>query len=163
MGGLNHDFFLLSLEEHPYTDYHRFYNRSDALLVHDDILQYLADTLRWIPTINAARGVPHDGLCWYGPTAITETGAGQARRIFQAWADLFEVGPEVVRLTGAWSWQVRNEPEQDGYTIVESGTEGYEQLIVPRSGLVQTLRTLAEWAERVRQSGGDHYILHLGI
>ena len=91
MPGLNHDFFLLSRAEHPFTDYTRFINDPSAVLLHDDLVSYMVDTLEWIPSFNPTRGEPWNGLCRWGPTVIHTAGATQAARIFSAWANLFGV------------------------------------------------------------------------
>ena len=153
MAGPNHDFLLLSRSEHPFNSYDRFINDPRAIKLHDDLVGYLFDTLMWIPSFNPARGEASTGLCRWGPTDIHTDGASQAVLIFASWADLFSVGPELLRLTGGWSWT-------DGQA--ESGGE-YERLEFDREETVAALRRLAADARRVAAGGDDLYILHLGL
>ena len=131
--------------------------------IHNDVLEYMADTLKWIPTYNPATKRPHDGLCWHGPTVIREPGAEVAANIFSSWAALFSVGPEDLRLTGQFGWQLENDPDKDGFERVVPGSAAYENLMIDRDAVVKNLRTLAEYAGRVQQTNGAQYILHLGI
>jgi hypothetical protein len=55
MAGLNHDFLLLSRKEHPFENWRNFYHHPDALLIHDNVIGYMADSLNWIPTYNPAK------------------------------------------------------------------------------------------------------------
>ncbi|MFP5285640.1 MAG: hypothetical protein ACLGI9_07875, partial [Thermoanaerobaculia bacterium] len=73
---LNHDFLLRDRSVHPETDYSR---SGKAILLHDDFLRYISDSLKWIPTENPARkGEPGMGLNFWGPTSIPHRGAPQA-------------------------------------------------------------------------------------
>ena len=82
MAGLNHDFMLLASEEHPIENWESCYHNPDAVKIHDDVLEYLADTLKWIPTYNPATKRPFQGLCWHGPTVIRESGALVTAKVF---------------------------------------------------------------------------------
>lgn len=67
MAGLNHDFLLLSTREHPYTDYLKWINHRKAILIHDDVLSYMQDSLNWITCYNPAHKMKkHKGLNFYG-------------------------------------------------------------------------------------------------
>jgi hypothetical protein len=160
MSKMNHDFMLLSCTEHPIEDWGAWHHNPDAIKIQNDVLEYMADTLKWIPTYNPAKKCPHQGLCWFGPTVILQPGAEIAAKIFSNWADLFRCGPEVLELTGQFGWQVENDPDMDG---VLPNTATYEHLIFNRDELVANLRTLASYAARVQQTKGAHYILHMGI
>lgn len=164
MAGLNHDFLLLSEKEHPVSDYMKFINHPNAVLIHDDILQYIADTLKWIESFNPAiRKCPsYCGLCWYGPTIIRKNGAGKLHNIFNLWADLFAHAPADLELTGNFSFVVDNDPVKEGYTRIVPGTEKHEKLILNRDEVVEKLRAVANYADKVLHSN-DLYILHLGI
>lgn len=162
MSGLLHDFMLLNYVEHPVENWQQWYHNPAAMKIHDDILQYIADSLRWIPTYNPAAKLPCHGLCWCGPTIIDTTGAKIAARVFASWAELFSCGPNEIELTGQFSWQSENATEQDGAERVVSGSAGYERLNMNRDELTMNLRTLASYAERIEQTDAL-YILHLGI
>jgi len=159
MAGLNHDFMLLACEQHPIKDWNLWYHNPNAILIHHDVLEYMADTLKWIPTYNPATKRQCQGLNWYGPTVILEAGAEIAAKIFYSWADLFTCGPEDLRLTGAFGWQLENDPDKDGFERVVPDSAGYERLILGRDKLITSLRILAFYADRVRQT--RRCILHL--
>ena len=163
MSGLDHRFLLLSIKAHPVLHWSRFHNDPRAARVHDDLLHYIADTLKWIPTYNPARQLPHTGLCWYGPTVIRKDGAEVAEKVFTLWAELFACGPRELKLTGRFSWEAENDRASDWYERVKPGSAGYEHLVLNRDEVVGKFRALASYAEEVRRSGGEYYILHLGI
>ena len=101
MGGLNHDFFLLSAREYRYADYMKWINHPDAILIHDDVLHLMGDSLNWITCYNPARKMTaHRGLNFYGPTVIKSDGAVEAEAVFATWAALLSKGPISYRLTG---------------------------------------------------------------
>lgn len=153
VAGLFHDFLLLSLTEHPFTGYSKLINDPCAVQLHDDLIGYLIDSLNWIPSYNPAKQEPTAGLCRWGPTIIHIEGAVTARRIFTAWADLLSAGPPMLHLTGAWSY-LGAEPSSEG---------AYEWLEFDRGEVVERLRLLAHYADKVAVSGHDLYILHLGV
>jgi hypothetical protein len=69
MAGLNHDFLLLPLKEFAYWGYAQLYNDPQAISLHDDIVHYVLDTLKWIPCHNPVRRnkmYEHKGLNIYG-------------------------------------------------------------------------------------------------
>ena len=94
-----------------------------------------------------------NGLCRSGPTIIPIDGATTARRVFTAWADLFDAGPRTLRLTGVWTW-TEGEPCNEGE---------FMRLEFERNETVDRLRILARYADEVASLGHDLYILHLGI
>jgi hypothetical protein len=101
MSGLNHDFLLLSVREYAYGDYMKLINHPKAIHIHDDVMDYLHDTMNWITCYNPARRMmKHKGLNFYGPTVIKKEGAANAAQIFTAWASLFAVGPKRIKLIG---------------------------------------------------------------
>jgi len=153
VAGLFRDFLLLSLAEHPITSYGKFVNDPRAVRLHDDLLGYLWDSLVWLPSYNPAKREPTTGLCRWGPTLIRAEGAVTARRVFTAWADLFDAGPPVLRLTGDWT-SVEGEPPHGG---------GSERLEFDREETIDRLRLLAGSADQVAGSRHDLDILHLGV
>ena len=154
MNGPYHDFFLLSCDDHAFSDYFQFLRHPDALRLSDDLIWYLYDTLSWIPTINPARdNEPHLGLCLYGPTVIHTDGAKAAKSVFGGWAEIFSGGPETLTLRGLWT-VVEGDPADSGH---------YQELTVDRDELVSRLRRLFDFASQVLDSNGRYFILHLGV
>ena len=154
MAELNHDFFLLSTREHPFTDYMKWINHRDAIRIHDDVMNYMHDTLNWITCYNPAQKMMrHKGLNFYGPTVIKEDGAVDAEKVFTTWANLFSIGPERIKLRGTYGWT-----EGEG-----KGTGGYSEISVYREEVVDRLRTLAKYSKSVATGNGALFLLHLGI
>lgn len=75
-----HEFLLLPEKDNDYFGYTNHFNDPNALKLNDDIILYMMDTLRWVPSINPAN--PNQwggyGLNYYGPTVINKAGAGKA-------------------------------------------------------------------------------------
>ena len=104
---LIHDFWLLQEDEKKYTCYRGFVARKDALIrLNDDLLRYFSDTLVWIPTLNPAKEeLPMgNGLNWYGPTIINQTGGTLFHNVCVSWAQLFKYGPEQLKLRGSFGF-----------------------------------------------------------
>jgi hypothetical protein len=154
MTELNHEFLLLSTREHRYTDYLKVIGLRKAIRIHDDLMNYMQDTMGWITCYNPARKMTkHKGLNFYGPTVIKKDGAVNAEKLFTAWADLFSTGPKRIKLTGGWAYT-----QQKG---MEAGS--YEIFKFERDELVAALRTLARNFKSVANSNDELFILHLGI
>ena len=140
MAGLNHDFLLLSKKEHPYADYCKWINSPEAILIHDDLIRYLNDTVQWVTCYNPGNRMRKmNGLNPYGPSIIKTEGAVVFEKLLSAWAKIFSCGPGHIQL---------------GTPFV---------LEFNRDQLVKDFHTLAKWARSVSRSGDDLYILHLGI
>lgn len=111
----------------------------------------MSDTLRWIESYNSARRKPFKGLCWYGPTVIRKEGAKTTFQVFKAWAELFRIGPEILNLEGY-------------YTVDDEHPDGYfDRLEIPRDEIVTKLTTVASYAQKIIDTDGQYFILHLGI
>lgn len=150
---LNHQFYLVRKAEHDYTDYAALIHAPGGVELHDDLIDYMWDTLLWIPTILAASAERFHGLNRWGPTVIDDQGAPVARNVFGAWANLFACGPEKLQLRGP--------------ALISgdagAGDGGYETLCLERDELVRALRSLESYAGDVIAAEGALYILHLGI
>ena len=149
---LDHDFLLVATAEHSPAEYSLFVNDPKATHLHDDILRYMDDSLRWIPTLNPAKRERRHGLNFWGPTAILADGAPTAARVFRGWAELLRIGPPELLLTGPWT-QIEGEPKSGHFS----------QLRFARDQVVTALDRVAHDCERVADSGGAHFVLHLGI
>lgn len=150
---LVHKFYLVRRTEHEFADYARLMNTPGATELHDDLVGYLWDTLRWIPTLDPTGNEPCQGLNRWGPTVIACEGAPQARAIFGSWAEIFSCGPAQLQLQGPWTWT--------GGATSESGH--YEQMQLQRDDVVRALRRLESYAAEVSGAKGNLYMLHLGI
>jgi hypothetical protein len=154
MAGFNHDFLLLSNQEHSYTDYLRWINNPQAIQIHDDMVHYIQDTLNWIPCYNPARNmIQHKGLNLYGPTVIKSDGAIRAEKVFMAWIALFSNGPKEIQLTGCHEWNEGENKAAGQYSVIK----------IDRDEIVKRFTALALIARKVAASKDNLFILHLGI
>jgi len=151
MTDLHHEFLLLSREQYPYAEYMQWINNPKAIHLHDDLMHYLDDSLRWITCYNPAkRMLRHKGLNFYGPTVIKSDGAVVLQRILSGWSEIFSSGPKRINLTGPYE---RREGETGSHTVIK----------LDRDVVVKTLNRLSNYAQSVSQSEDKLYILHLGM
>ncbi len=155
--GLEHEFFLVTYDEYEEMSYDGYYfsleDSSNVVLLHDDIIQYIQDTLRWIPSINPAMNYEIGfGLNNYGITLFDKEGAEVIFKIAKAWGDLFSNGPATLKLTGNYGWGPGDNAITDG---------DYERLDISRDELVKSFRKLQLFSEKVISN--NYFILHHGI
>jgi hypothetical protein len=152
---LVHEFILI-----PNTvDINRFWtdteNNSeiiDNVVINDDIIQYISDTLKWIPSKNPAKnGTPKGtGINYYGVTLFDQDSSEAIRNIFIAWRDLFKNSPNVLKLTGEY------------YSIDGEKDSGqYEKLILNRNEIISHFDKMVTFSDFLLK--GNHYIYHRGI
>jgi hypothetical protein len=160
---LDHHFWLLQQGEQLHRDYKEFVDRNDApVAMHDEILRYFSDTLRWIPTLNPAKSERGYGLNVYGPTVIDQIGGALFHDIFASWAHLFSLGPEYFSIQGLFSLQWPYEESEHMMAEAELHKLGeYDRLSITRDDCVERLMELARFGEQAR--GGQFFVLHLGI
>lgn len=155
--GLNHEFFLVANDEYKEQLYEGYYlpveDSSDHILIHDDIIQYMRDTLTWIPSINPAMNYEKGfGLNNYGITLFDKDGAEIIFKVAKAWEDLFSNGPSILKLTGNYGWVTDDMGVTDG---------NYEIIEVDRNELVASLRKLQLFSDKAIYD--RYFILHHGI
>lgn len=75
-------------------------------------------------------------------------GAQQTKHIFQAWVNLFSLGPETLDLRGL---HTKDDQHPDGF---------YERLVIERDRTVKHLRGIASYAQKIITSQGQYFILH---
>lgn len=147
---LNHQFILLSKESYSdrWLDW-SFMNHEpvERVDIHDDIIQYIKDSLKWIPTINPCVSESRYGLSIHGITLINNEGAALLRNIFDSWTRLFSNGPEILILTG--SYQTTN------------GKGMYQKIEINKKEIVQSFNKICDFATIAIEN--DNYILHYGI
>ena len=154
MAGLNHDFLLLSSREHVYTDFMKWINSPLAVQIHNDVMEYIQDTLNWVTCYTPSKNMmKRKGLNFYGPTIIKSDGAIVAGKIFTAWAELLSNGPMEIKLTGAYSW-IEGESK---------GTSHYSAIKADRDEIIEGFKKLAGFSKQVIDSNDELFILHLGI
>lgn len=152
---LDHEFVLIPkdmAEQCSDFDY-SLTQRSDIekAILHDDVLGYISDSLKWIPTQNPCMQERTSGLHWYGITLIGDEGAPIMKRVLRAWLDLFRNGPETLLLTGGYCWIYGESPEKGHYEIIE----------LEREMLLGNLNRICMMCEKVLTEGS--VIVHFGI
>jgi hypothetical protein len=154
---LNHEFFLVTHNEYEEMSYDGDYLSSvglgNIISIHDDIIQYINDTLRWVPSINPAMNYEKGlGLNNYGITLFDKEGAEVIFKIAKAWAYLFSNGPSALKLTGNYGWITNDKGIAEG---------NYELIEVIRDELIESFRKLQLFSEKVISD--KYFIIHHGI
>ena len=148
MPGPYHDFLLLADSSDRAKQCALHYHDPAAVVIDDDLVHYMSDSLRWVPSENpATEDTPGDGVNLYGVTAFSGDGARQLARVLNAWSVRFRCGPEILQFTGT-------------YATVD-GEGGYECLERRRDDVIETLGRIASMAEEAIAPG--YWLLHLGI
>lgn len=152
---LEHEFYLI-----PNTiDVERFWrhrennlNVIDSVVIHDDIILYVSDTLKWIPSRNPAiNGTPNGaGINYYGVTLFDVDSAITLKSIFSSWRDLFLNSPTVLELTGE-------------FVMVEGGEQSghYEKLVYNRNEIIKQFEKIISFSDKLFE--GKFYLYHCGI
>lgn len=124
----------------------------DSVVIHDDIIQYVSDTLKWIPSRNPElHGTPiSTGINYYGVTLFDKDSAIILKSIFSSWRDLFLNSPAVLELTG--EFVMVQDGEQSGY---------YEKLAYNRNEIIHQFEKIISFSDRL--SEGKFYLYHCGI
>lgn len=152
---LVHEFYLILAvgdAEHLWMNIANNPKVMDYVVIYDDIILYINDTLKWIPSRNPAlSGAPTGaGINYHGVTLFDQHSAAALHRIFCAWRDLFLNSPQVLELTGEF-YTVEGE-EQSGQ---------YERLIYERDEVIEQFAKMISFADRLAEGG--FYLYHCGI
>ncbi|MDR7071565.1 hypothetical protein [Fictibacillus barbaricus] len=151
---LEHEFYLIS-KTTVTKDFwvHREKNECiiDSVVIHDDIIQYISDSLKWIVSKNPAlKGNPMgQGINYHGVTLFDKQSAESLRRVFSSWRDLFLNAPNPFELTGEF---IYDEDNQEG---------GYEKVFLNREEVINLLEKIVSMARRLES--GNFYLYHCGI
>jgi hypothetical protein len=159
---LMHTFGIVAKGEKDYEDKKAWkkcdYKRLKTLLknkveLHDDVISYIADSLRWIRWFDPFTQNERDDLSYYGITVLPGPSADHAAEIFNSWAAIFALSPKELVLTGSYTW-MSGEPLERGR---------YQKLRLDRDRLVSSLKAMTSACSRVASSSGSEYLLHFGI
>jgi hypothetical protein len=127
----------------------------------DDAHGYIFDQVCWIDSINPRAdptlNIPTKGLCVYGFTVITGTGAETASAVFGGWAALFASGPDPLILRGPG----QSISDEEGNSV--PGTYKSTCYVYSKASLITNLRKIAAFAEQVKAAPTTYFIMHLGI
>jgi hypothetical protein len=154
---LTHEFYLVpsTIDVEQQQFWMGIKNRSeivDSVEIHDDIILYISDTLKWIPSKNPAiKGAPRGaGINYHGVTLFDDESAIVLGNVFNSWKQLFENSPEVIKLTGEY------------LTIVDQHDSGhYENLFLNRNEILKQFDKIVSFANKL--SNGSFYLIHCGI
>ncbi|PAE42782.1 hypothetical protein [Bacillus sp. 7884-1] len=124
----------------------------DSVVIHDDLIQYIFDSLEWIPSKNPAlRGTPAgQGLNYHGVTLFDKHSSPTLERVFSSWKDLFKNSPIILELTGEFVYDENDE-------IL--GT--YEKLVFNRDEVIKLFEKIISMSVKIAK--GDCYLYHCGI
>lgn len=118
---LVHDFAVMSKN----GDYFISNHNPNKIAIHDDIILYIADTIKWVIGFNPKQNNFVNGLCYHGITCFDSDLIQPFKNIITRWRDMFIHAPSHFVLTGNWE------------TIVcdDNGGE-YKTISVKRDGLL---------------------------
>ncbi|AQU78888.1 MULTISPECIES: hypothetical protein [Planococcus] len=124
----------------------------DSIDIPDDLIQYIADSLNWIPCKNPAISMTKEniGINYYGVTLFDQTSAATMKSIFTAWLSLFTNSLEKLELTGEFV-----------HSSNKKVLGGRERLVFCRNDVLELLKRLLSMIERLEEE--NLYLYHLGI
>lgn len=125
----------------------------DSVVIHDDLINYIFDSLEWIPSKNPElSGTPQGrGLNYHGVTLFDKQSSESLIRILSSWRDLFKSAPKTLELTGDFVYVGKNEQ------ILGE----YEKLVFDRDEVITLFEKVI--AMSVYLAEGDYYLYHCGI
>jgi hypothetical protein len=147
--GLEHKFYLIP-DTTELTDFYiNKKNIIDSVVINDDVILYILDSLYWIPSKNPSsrNQIVGKGLNYYGLTLFDKQSSEALIGVFSAWKSLFKNAPEVIELTGEF--------------VFSDGEEGeYEKIMVNRGELIMQLDKIISMS---RLLADGNYLYHCGI
>ncbi|WP_066801795.1 hypothetical protein [Moraxella oblonga] len=149
MSGLTHYFTVIA--NNGDTFIHN--DNPNKATIHDDIIQYLMDSLNWITALaHCDTEQPIQGLCYYGITGFNQSLITPFKNLIIAWRAVFANTPDQFILTGSY------------FTIVgnDNFKGDYEKITVCRDELLAQLDTLIGYCVLV-ENDKNLILLHNGI
>ena len=116
----------------------------DSVVVSDIIIEYIADSLKWVHTTWNGEKV-QEGISYYGYSFIEADEIIKFKNIIKQWRELFYLAPKEFYLTGDFL------PDEDHY----------EKNLVKRNEILEVLETCIHMCEKAINEGDK--ILHIGI
>jgi hypothetical protein len=152
--GLEHEFYLVEDKIDLNEVWMLRENKNkviESVAFHDDIIQYILDTLKWIPSKNPAYqgNTNGKGINYYGVTLFDKQSSESLKGVFTSWRDLFKNAPGTFELTGSFVWE---DNEQDG--VYERSNINLDQVVTQLEKIIFMSDQLAK---------GDFYLYHFGI
>lgn len=153
---LSHEFFLIPSDIEFNNRIEWYYlnrkNWKDIVVISDDLILYLLDTLNWIISYNPETKKLGTGLVYHGITIINNNGSTQLESIVNSWMNLFRQGPDLISLRGQTVW--KEDESGEGYFEVE-------RIRKSKKDIFKELNDLKEMASRT--ANGEYIIIHFGI
>lgn len=125
----------------------------NKVVIHDDIIQYLTDSLKWITALaHCDKERPIQGLCYYGITGFNKSLITPFKNLIIAWRAVFANAPSNFILTGNY------------FTVVDNDEckGDYEKITVCRNDLLSELDKLIDYCELV-ENNKNLILVHNGI
>lgn len=148
--GLEHEFLLVQepLETTEVWLLRENVKVIDEVLIHDDLIQYISDSLEWIPSKNPTKkgNPPGQGINYFGVTLFDQPSAVSLTGIFTAWKNLFEHAPSTFVLTEG---------------LIYAREEEYERIPFNRDEVVRQFEKMISMADLL--ATGRYSLYHLGI
>ncbi|MFJ7994838.1 hypothetical protein ACIQY5_22210 [Peribacillus frigoritolerans] len=152
---LDHEFYLISKT----TDIKNFWmyrerNNSviDSVVIQDDLIQYIIDSLEWIPSKNPSlQGTPSGhGINYHGVTLFDNHSSETLISIFSSWKSLIKNAPDKFELTGEFVYGDADNQEGD-----------YKKLVFNRDEVITQFEKIILMSEALTK--GEFYLYHCGI
>ncbi len=132
-------------------DYYIGNDNFDKIAIHDDIILYMIDTIKWVIGFNPSKKIFVNGLCYHGVTHFDSNLVKPFKNIIISWRDLFSNAPDDFYLTGNW------------ITIAGSANDGeYEKISVNRCEILAKFNALIQYCEQV-ENDENLILVHDGI
>ncbi|MBE1557135.1 hypothetical protein [Sporosarcina limicola] len=152
---MNHEFYLIANT----TDVKDFWmyrennnNVIDSIEIHDDLIQYIYDSLEWIHSKNPGlRGTTNgQGINYHGVTLFDKQSSVDLLNIFSSWRDLIKNAPATFELTGKFFY------DEEG----KIGRE-HEKLVFNRDEVIKLFEKMILMSRQLDE--GNLYLYHCGI
>ena len=152
---LEHEFYLIS-KTTDINDFWMYRERNnsfiDSVVIHDDLIQYIMDSLEWIPSKNPSLlGTPNGrGINYHGVTLFDKQSSETLISIFASWKSLFKNAPVKFELTGEFVYGEADNQEGD-----------YEKLVFNRDEVISQFEKIISMSETLAK--GEFYLYHCGV
>lgn len=151
--GLHHEFFLITkneLQKMNNITLSILTNKVEKVEISDEIMEYIKDTLEWIPAYSVDAFEKINGLDYFYCTVIHKNGATTLKNVLEGWISLFKNSPQCLRLRGE--------------LVMEEGEESWSHRVIDinRDELICEFSKLVAFSVKVINSE-EYCIFHMGI
>ncbi|MFJ9384119.1 hypothetical protein ACIROD_10320 [Peribacillus sp. NPDC101481] len=152
---LDHEFYLIS-KTTGIKDFWMYRERNssviDSIVIHDDLIQYIMDSLEWIPSKNPSlQATPSGrGINYHGETLFDNHSSETLISIFSSWKSLIKNAPDKFELTGKFVYGEADNQEGD-----------YKKSVFNRDEVITKFEKMILMSEALAK--GEFYLYHCGI